>query len=120
MFFGGKIKGENERGEYNQGPKTAIKKRSKGQWGPTSFSVSPSPSPSPSFSLSSYLDSDVALRDFSHIETDSWDHIFGKFARGNNVDKCCLARVLQADKSQLHLLLPKQALEPFYFKYIYI
>ena len=52
------------------------------------------------------------LRDLAHVEADGGDHVLVEVARGDHVDEGRLARVLQPDQGQLHLLLPEQRLEP--------
>ena len=59
-----------------------------------------------------YLDRYVAFGDLFHVETDGRYHVVGELSRGDHVHKCGLAGVLQADQSELELLLPEQAFDP--------
>jgi len=59
-----------------------------------------------------HLDCNVPFGYLLHIETDSWDHIFLESTIGKNVDEGGLATVLKTYKSELHLLLPEETLEP--------
>jgi hypothetical protein len=79
-----------------------------------------------------YLDGDIALGDFSHVETHSWNHVFAELSRldsigitscndystryeyRNDVDKCGLPRVLQPDEGEFHFFFPEETLEPFF------
>ena len=55
------------------------------------------------------LDDHAALCDLSHVEADRGDHVLGKLPRRQHVDQARLARVLQPDQRQLHLLAEEEA-----------
>ena len=59
-----------------------------------------------------HLDSDVPLSDLLHVEPDGGDHVLLEGPGRDDVDKSGLARVLETNKSELHLLLPEEALDP--------
>jgi len=59
-----------------------------------------------------HLDSNVTLGNLLHVETYSRNHILLESTIGKNVDEGSLATVLETYESELHLLLPEEALEP--------
>ena len=54
----------------------------------------------------------ACLCDLAHVEAHGGDHVLVEAAGGDDVDKGGFAGVLEPDQRQLHLLLPKERLEP--------
>jgi len=58
------------------------------------------------------FDGHVAFGDLTHVESDRWNHVLAKLARGDDVDECRLAGILEADQGEFHFLFPKEAFKP--------
>ena len=58
------------------------------------------------------LDRHLTLLNLPHVETNRGDHVLSKVTTRNHADEGRLARVLEADETELHLLLEEERLEP--------
>ena len=54
----------------------------------------------------------ACLCDLAHVEAHGGDHVLVEAARGDHVNEGGLSGMLESHQSQLHLLFPKEGLEP--------